>query len=920
MRPLKLIISAFGPFAQKREIDFSKLGRSGLYLITGDTGAGKTTIFDAITYALYGEASGANREADMLRSKYADDDTPTFVDLTFVYNDKEYNIVRSPEYERKKRNGTGTTKAQSKVTLTFPDGKVITKTREVSAAIESIIGIDCHQFKQIVMIAQGDFVKLLTAPTSERKLIFQKLFCTSNYGKLQEELKREAQSLKNEYGSISNSLKQYVNDIECDEGSIYFSQVQVLKNGVPSYDAIVELLSKIIKSDADLEQDVVDKIERVSNTANSVSSEITLAEKAINAKKSLAEITEQIQAKQAEQIVLEAGLSKAKLNESKIAEIDKSLDRLCRELDLYDDYEAKLKQYNECSDSLVSNKETLARLEDDLRQIEKQMNLYKQELASLDNIETIKLQFEAEKALIENRSGQLNTLEKEVEGLKHSLDELGASQKMYYEFSEESRKCRNEYEQMQKAFLDEQAGIIAQNLKNDTPCPVCGSLHHPHLAKVSINAPTQQQIDSKKKETESLEEKANSASADAGNKNGIVKSKKVLVERLSAELFADESADDISSIIEAERHEIENARIRINQKIEDAHNKTERKKTVVKEIEICESKYMDLDCRLDKGRIDLAALEEKEKSLKSVVEELKSKLSHPNKISAVEMKENLEANKSSMANEIDAAMKLLDDCIKNIEVLQIQKETIEEQSAESLQIDIEEKKTQKERLVSEQKLLQENKEKIYARKVKNENTLRNIKHKLANCIAIEEKYSWVDALSRTANGDVTGKEKIMLETFIQTSYFDRIIARANMRFLTMSDGQYELARRKQSDNLQSQSGLELDVIDHYNGTNRSVNSLSGGESFKAALSLALGLSDEIQSSAGGIKLDAMFVDEGFGSLDEESLQQALKVLLELTDGNRLVGIISHVAELKEKIDKQIYIIKEKVGGSKVEVR
>lgn len=208
---------------------------------------------------------------------------------------------------------------------------------------------------------------------------------------------------------------------------------------------------------------------------------------------------------------------------------------------------------------------------------------------------------------------------------------------------------------------------------------------------------------------------------------------------------------------------------------------------------------------------------------------------------------------------------------------------------------------------------------ISSRLDRNGEALKNIRKGSGRLTEVETKWTWVKALSNTANGNIGGKEKIMLETYVQMTYFDRILARANTRFMIMSGGQYELKRRIEAENNRSQSGLELDVIDHYNGTERSVKTLSGGESFKASLSLALGLSDEIQSSAGGIRLDTMFVDEGFGSLDDESLQQAMRALYGLTEGNRLVGIISHVSELKEKIDKQIVVTKEKSGGSRAEI-
>ena len=197
----------------------------------------------------------------------------------------------------------------------------------------------------------------------------------------------------------------------------------------------------------------------------------------------------------------------------------------------------------------------------------------------------------------------------------------------------------------------------------------------------------------------------------------------------------------------------------------------------------------------------------------------------------------------------------------------------------------------------------------------NERAAGAVKKIAAKSSEKEKQYQWVRALSNTANGALSGQDRIMLETYVQTAFFDRIIIRANTRFMQMTSGQFELVRAKTADNLRAQSGLELNVIDHYNGSIRSVKSLSGGESFKASLAMALGLSDEIQSQTGGIQIDTMFIDEGFGSLDENSLEQAIDVLLRLSESNRLVGIISHVSELKERIGRQIVIIKTPDGGS-----
>ena len=302
------------------------------------------------------------------------------------------------------------------------------------------------------------------------------------------------------------------------------------------------------------------------------------------------------------------------------------------------------------------------------------------------------------------------------------------------------------------------------------------------------------------------------------------------------------------------------------------------------------------------------------------VEKRQAELPFSDRVLAEREMQTREAARAALQKALEQAQKAYQMGKATADTLRGQIQGYQEQLRQAEPIDLELERAKRKTLSVEIARLSEGLAELAARIRCNQTALEHLKEQSGDLEETEKKWTWVRALSNTANGNISGEEKIMLETYVQMTYFDRIIARANTRFMVMSGGQYELKRRIEAENNRSQSGLELDVIDHYNGTERSVNSLSGGETFKASLSLALGLSDEIQSSAGGIRLDTMFVDEGFGSLDEESLQQAMRALSSLTEGNRLVGIISHVAELKEKIDKQIFVTKDRSGGSRAEIR
>ena len=278
MRPLKLTISAFGPYAGKMELDFENLGSSGLYLITGDTGAGKTTIFDAISFALFGEASGGKREPGMLRSKYADDKTPTEVELTFCYAGKEYTVTRNPEYMRPKGRGEGMTKQAADARLVYPDGHVVTKLKDVNIAIKEILGLDRDQFGQVAMIAQGGFLKLLLADTKERQKIFRNIFHTNLYVELQERLSKQANAVKYQWEDVRKSIRQYVEAILCQENSAYADQVQQAKAETLPVEEVLTLLENILEEDQHFQKDLEQSLQNTETELEEVVALMSLGE------------------------------------------------------------------------------------------------------------------------------------------------------------------------------------------------------------------------------------------------------------------------------------------------------------------------------------------------------------------------------------------------------------------------------------------------------------------------------------------------------------------------------------------------------------------------------------------------------------------------------------------------------------------
>ncbi len=919
MRPLKLTLSAFGPYAGKTVLELDKLGTSGLYLITGDTGAGKTTIFDAITYALYGEASGDNREVSMFRSKYAEAGTPTEVELVFSYAGKEYKVTRNPEYNRPKTRGEGFTTQKADATLEYPDGRVLTKVKEVNEAIEKILGINRSQFSQIAMIAQGDFLKLLLASTEERKAIFRQIFKTDLYRNLQEKLKDESGELNKQCEAAKGSIRQYIDGIVCDEDDVLSIEVKKAKDGALPIGEIISLIEEVLRKDGEsfaaLKKSIEDadkELEIVNGNLGKIENYEKIESALEKAKTSLNVENETQKALQAVFDEEEKKIPEREKIEGKKAKIEAEYQRYDSLMELEKEIQDIERNVSEKEDQIKANR---AKYEKDAAGFD----VLKKEYESLSDAgeEKQKLVNNLEKAI--DRQKKLRKLSEIFDGCHKLQDSLAALQQEYIQAAEASGKANESYEDMNRAFLDEQAGIIAETLKEGEPCPVCGSLEHPCAAKKSETAPTEAELKKAKDAAEKARNAAEEKSGQCKEIKATLDAKTEDLEKQVKELWGDISAKEAEVSLLDEQKSVSTNAEELKEAVEAEEKRIKRREElaeIIPETETAlkktERELSDCDKNLESGK---TALNEK----KTQRENEKKTLCFANKDEAVK---EVEAVKAKIRDMETAYKKAHDDLVESDKKSAGYRSTVKElsdQLSSGSKLDREAETKRKEEIETRKAKADAASRKLNTRIETNEQALQNIRDRASSLAGFEKRYQWMKALSNTANGNISGKEKVMLETYIQMTYFDRIIARANTRFMVMSGGQYELKRRKEAANNRSQSGLDLDVIDHYNGTERSVKTLSGGESFKASLSLALGLSDEIQASAGGVKLDTMFVDEGFGSLDDDSLNQAMRALSGLADGNRLVGIISHVGELKNRIDKQIVVTKERSGGSTAKI-
>ena len=919
MRPLKLKISAFGPYSGTTEFDFTKLGKGGLYLITGDTGAGKTTIFDAITYALYGEPSGKNREVSMLRSKYADESTPTEVELTFSYRDKEYHVKRNPEYEREAKRGGGTTKQIANAEITYPDGKVVSKVKDVDNAIKEIIGIDRNQFCQIAMIAQGDFLKLLLAPTKDRMEIFRHIFKTELFRDLQDRLKRESGKLSDECEVIKRSISQYIGGIVCDEDNTDFIEVSKAKNGNMTIEDTIALLEKLIGDDEHLEKELEKNKTSLQKELDSVKASVNKAKDIIKAKADFEKNEAELKAAIENQKLLSENLETEKSKQPEVKEINEQVVALKVLLPDYDELNDKQLAFDKNKEFIECSQKNIVEMETTIKTNEEEISALGEESKGLDKAGEVKIQLENEKKTLRENADKLKNLKGNIASLEKSQAEYSRSVEIYKEKQAIAEKIDSEYKQQNRVYLDAQAGILADTLKDNEPCPVCGSTTHPSIAAKPENAPTKEELEVLQSKLDEANNNANHARNNSSSLKGAFDEKEESVLSEVHVLLGDAAVDVAKSIIENKLSDIETAMAEVDCKIKEEEKKIERRAEIEKLLPQKKEELETLKKKLTEIADEVKSEVAENDSLAKRIDELKVKLTFGTKIAAENEIKTVSQKVEHIVSDFEQAYKKMNENNEQIASLRAAKDEIAKRLGEDTDIDLEKTNEKLSLLENEQRILESKAKNIHSRMNANRSALNNIKEKSGDLIVTEKKYAWVKALSNTANGQLTGKEKIMLETYIQMNYFDRIIARANTRLMIMTDGQYDLIRRKEALSKSGQSGLDLDVIDHYNGTHRSVKTLSGGESFKASLALALGLADEIQSSAGGIKLDTMFVDEGFGSLDEESLAAAMKALSSLAEGDRLVGIISHVGELKQKIDKQIIVTKDKTGGSKAEI-
>lgn len=904
MKPLIITLCAWGPYAQKEQVDFRQYHSSGIFLITGPTGSGKTTIFDGITYALYGEVSGSVRSKDSLRSDFADRNMDTYVEFTFLHKNKEYMVRRSPRYVRPKKRGEGTVTANEQAMLKYDD-QVITGVGGVNEKIQEILSIGYRQFKQLSMIAQGEFQKLLIVDDSkkvnERVEILRNIFQTQIYEKVQILAGEKARNLRNQIKELNFKMEEAADMIPVESTDAKDARK---KGDLSSFLTIAKAERKKWQEEEKELEEEQQKLERLLLIVKQQEEWKLQLEKIKEEKEQIEQKLKWLQQEKGQRAQrlqeLEGQKEEQEKKKRQLQEMEQWLEQLQKVVEVESE-EKKIQIQAE------EHKEQLEKLQNDMEQKKEQLHKWKIELLEEPKLFSEEARWMIEKERIQQEKNQLEGLlrkEREGEILEAKLLE---AQKDYLRAKARREKEKQTYEQLQALFQDGMAGILAAGLKENEPCPVCGSKNHPKTAEIAHGVPSKEQVEIQKKRWNQEEQSFLKAlSLAKGRKEAVGQWKKQL----------DQERKEVLG--QTTREERQQEVIRREKEVHDKLSEMNKKK---KAFAVIGTKSRQLETSLEEYSKEEQTYKERYQKLSERAMELSGirktlGASLPKDIPDYETVQGMVNKEQERLNTWQHQWEQEQDNMQKL---------LQEERAHSAVLDEKEKqlKAVKENLTEERLPLKteiedvrrKNKERIqilHGKGKQTQDAIRSFQDKNEKKKKLEDQYGIAGDVDQLVNGK--NSRSLKFEQYVLMAYFDDILKAANQRLLIMSNGRYELYRIEELSDGRKKNHLDIEVLDYYTGKKRSVKSLSGGESFKAALCLALGLSDVVQSYAGGIQIEMLFIDEGFGSLDEESLEQAVEVLKTLSGTGRTIGIISHVVELKEKIEAQIIVEKSSTGS------
>ena len=991
MMPISLTLSAFGPYPDTITIDFESFQEDGLFLITGPTGSGKTMIFDAMIFALYGKTSGQIRQTDSLRCDHALNEIPTFVEFSFSLHQQNYTIKRNPKYylEGKK------TPKQPSALLTLPDGKMVEGIKEVNQKMISLLGVDDQQFKQICMIAQGEFTKLIMASSDEREKVLRELFHSETYQKLEEKLKVHLKTYQDKYDLLLNKRKDLMQELQVEDHQEYLSkQTKLIASQQKEYDdlkkdldqkkqqlQLYRLQNQRLIQLKDLKQQFQD-LKKQENDYQKLNKTVDTLKKAQETNYLYISYIKQ-----------QKKLQTLKLNQEDFLKQLKKLEK---------DYQEKKVQAN----SLDYKQQTKEKLQNQIQETKQLINQIYQYQNDYQNLQTLKQQY---RMLDEEHKLFLKKKEKFENGLQRDQERIQSEQQVqskyelikqqYVRLNEQKVKVHQlsdyydqilklnenksdlqeeytvvekqvdhekmQYNQMEKLYFRKQAGIFALQLKEDQPCPICGSLHHPHPAQIEKEDITKEKLDQQAKKVKQQEHRLQDILQKIllsnQKKEMLVKQTKQLSselniqEEISKEIFIKEldhlskdekrmkkeylelqdelkyiqklkksvalSLKDMSTYESKELKQaqsLDNIQVQIHQlsgKLDDSLRQYEIGE-VNKNYQQVQKEYRQLSLEIETIQQDYEKVKNKYLEIKTKISSLNQQIIQEQEIydeldnkyhTALDAFINEEEflNLKTQINQISILEKKYQDYLISLKSLNEQIISLENEVKDSTYVDLSSLSETIKEVNQQLREKNDDLEKLkidYSLKEKMIKDIQKINQQLEKD---EDTYQRYLDLYNLASGK--NNARVSIERYVLATYFENMLIYANVIMKQLSQGRYQLLRKDDAGKGRSQQGLELDVFDQESGNIRSIKTLSGGESFNAAFTLALGLSRMVQDYAGGIELNTLFIDEGFGSLDSQSLDQAMNCLMELHHENKLIGIISHVSDLKDRIERQLVV-------------
>lgn len=1037
MRPIKLTMSAFGPYGDIEVIDFDLFADQSIFVITGKTGSGKTTIFDGISYALYGMASGSDRDGESFRSDFNKEDRLTYVELEFLLRGEKYFIRRVPKQIRPVKIGEGYTEQKPEAELKLPGGKVIWGIDKVNEAVAALMGINYNQFRQIVMIPQGEFREFLLADSKNREAIFRKIFGTYQFQGIQDSLERKSKDLKVKLVKLEDNQRLYAKSIDSGEDE---GLKEMIDGEYLNIIGITEGLNIFIEKEIEKEESFLKSIKKHGTELDKLNMELTKGLETNNrfteeeeSKSLLASLKEKAAEFQEKEDLLKRGRkaltikasenncflrhssmrTKEKEKEEGIKALDGAIKREAQAREAFIETENKELQRQELMESLAvlkkdkgkviefSNKtielrETGSQFkdnEDKRNKLKESITVLKAKeeklIKDMEQCQKGELLYVSTKAELDKHEeiyNKLDKIKKELEELKGIRDKHGKGKEEFQKHETEYLNIKKEYERLNDLFLKGQAGILAQGLKDGCSCPVCGSPEHPNPALITHGTPTEEELNNKKEEFTIKDEERKKLFNRLTELKAKESSQLAMLKKLMEDLNYDDIPDVASPLVidfinrkkneetvEIKRlktivaeldkqksmiNKIKEALVEIKEGLEKEEETFEKVKQKAVALstkgEALKEQLERMVKELPEGITTIEAMEKlvklkEEELLKLEEERKKAEKAYKDaqmQLTAAETtnKENEKAYKAAKIEYSDSLKKLDEDILEagfldradykasrmeESNIIKLEKETKEyygelksagdrhDKAVKAIVdlklVNIEEIENKIKVIKAEKESYEEQNKKVYARLVKNKELQRNMESIKKLIDKEDAEYRKISYLAELAKGN--NSEKLSFERYVLAAYFDDIIKAANIRLKRMTDGRFELSRIQEKQKGKAQQGLDLEVFDYYTGKPRHVKVISGGESFKASLSLALGLSDVVQSSSGGISIDTMFIDEGFGTLDSESLEKSIECLLELQQSGKFVGVISHVPELKERIRDRIEINSSITGSS-----